>query len=256
MYSVFKELISFNETNDRCMPVIQHHFITTVHKGCSDEQLFIIKSEHVKKEGTTTLNPNEFYIHGTMSLEVKKVTSEVRRTIVKKTEEDIYRFYRDAIVGEILKVGEHFNVQVCPSSFAPTDCDALSCQLNVHANKIGNETRRACGNIFIISRNLFYTIIQKYNSGHNFDLTHPEQNDRICFVGMRYGGGRVYLDPHLESNTIIVGYNGGNTIDTGMAMNAFCTDDIKHSLIDTVTIDYHIAHNFKVGSYYKVMHLV
>jgi hypothetical protein len=259
MNSVFKELISFDDTATNFTPVMQTHYFTTNNRPSSDELLFCVKPKEVVKDVSSHILSEHsidcFGLDNKITVEIKKVTSEGKRSIVQRSEQGIHRFYRDTIIGEILNVAEHFQVNVAPSTFANTYIGALTCQINIHANKIATETRRAAGNIFIIPRNLLY-IIKQHDDKHNFDIEFPEYTDRITKIGTRYGGGKVFFDPYLESNTIIVGYNGGNTVDTGMTLTCFNINDTLHTLTDYAPINYHLSHNFKVGSYYKVMHLV
>lgn len=94
---------------------------------------------------------------------------------------------------------------------------SLLVKINKEANAIAKDTRRGRGNFIICSSDvasiLDLTGKMVYAPAVDNNLTVDDTGN--TFVGMLQGRFKVYIDPYLKYNEIIVGYKGTNAFDAG-----------------------------------------
>jgi hypothetical protein len=89
-------------------------------------------------------------------------------------------------------------------------------KINKEANAIAKDTRRGRGNFLIVSSNVASAleISGKLVYAPALDANLNVDDTGNTFVGM-LGRFKVYLDPYLGYDEVIVGYKGSNQMDAG-----------------------------------------
>lgn len=95
---------------------------------------------------------------------------------------------------------------------------SLLFKLEQEANAIAKDTRRGRGNILIVSSNvasaLFLTGKIRYDMSKDTDLEVDDTGN--LFAGTLMGHFKVFVDPYLTYDEVIVGYKGSHQYDAGM----------------------------------------
>ena len=96
---------------------------------------------------------------------------------------------------------------------------ALAYLIEKEANKIALATRRGKGNFVIVSANLGSALAASGSLNYSDGLTATGLNIDATgntFAGTLNGSLKVYIDPYLSTQTVLVGYRGPNPYDAGM----------------------------------------
>lgn len=87
------------------------------------------------------------------------------------------------------------------------------------ANTIGRETRRGKGNFVIVSANVGSALAASGNLNYSDGLTSTGltiDNVGNTFAGTLNGSLKVYIDPYIATDEVVVGYRGTSPYDAGM----------------------------------------
>jgi len=87
------------------------------------------------------------------------------------------------------------------------------------ANTIGRETRRGKGNFVIVSANVGSALAASGNLNYSDGLTSTGLSiDTVgnTFAGTLNGSLKVYIDPYITTDEVVVGYRGTSPYDAGM----------------------------------------
>ena len=96
---------------------------------------------------------------------------------------------------------------------------ALAYIIEKQANKIALATRRGKGNFVIVSSNIGSALAASGSLHYSDGLTATGLNIDATgntFAGTLNGNLKVYIDPYLTTETVLVGYRGPNPYDAGM----------------------------------------
>ena len=95
---------------------------------------------------------------------------------------------------------------------------ALLFKIGKEANKIAKETRRGRGNFIICSSDVAEALhlAGKMIYSPSIDDNLPADDTGNTFVGMLNGRYKVFVDPYLGYDEVIIGYKGASAIDAGM----------------------------------------
>lgn len=95
---------------------------------------------------------------------------------------------------------------------------ALLMKINKEANSIAKDTRRGRGNFLIVSSDVASALdlAGKLDYAPAADNTLNVDDTGNTYVGMLQGRFKVYVDPYLDYDEVIVGYKGPNQMDAGM----------------------------------------
>lgn len=95
---------------------------------------------------------------------------------------------------------------------------ALLFKIGKEANRIAKETRRGRGNFIICSSDVAEALhlAGKMIYSPSIDDNLPADDTGNTFVGMLNGRYKVFVDPYLGYDEVIVGYKGSSPIDAGM----------------------------------------
>lgn len=95
----------------------------------------------------------------------------------------------------------------------------LMFQIEREANKIAKETRKGKGNIIICSSNVASALqmagILDYTPALNANALNVDDTGNT-FAGVLNGRFRVYIDPYISGDFMVVGYKGASAFDAGM----------------------------------------
>lgn len=95
---------------------------------------------------------------------------------------------------------------------------SLLMKINKEANAIAKDTRRGRGNFLIVSSDVASAldIAGKLEFAPGVDNNLTVDDTGNTFVGILQKHYKVYVDPYLLYNEVIVGYKGANQMDAGM----------------------------------------
>lgn len=95
---------------------------------------------------------------------------------------------------------------------------SLLMKINKEANAIAKDTRRGRGNILIVSSDVASMLDlagkMTYAPGINNNFTPDDTGP--TFIGTLQGRYRVFIDPYISYDEVIIGYKGANPMDAGV----------------------------------------
>lgn len=95
---------------------------------------------------------------------------------------------------------------------------ALLLKIGKEANAIAKDTRRGRGNFIVVSSDVATALdlAGKIDYAPAVDNTLNADDTGVTFLGTLQGRYKVFIDPYLTYDEVIVGYKGSNAFDAGM----------------------------------------
>jgi hypothetical protein len=195
----------------------------------------IAKTRLLKAEYTTEMAQDLKAIHGLdaeselANILSTELVAEINREVIG----DLRRMAKFSTAAPLYQNGSIVTDSAGDAVFGPAglwDLDQMSdgrwsvekyksllVKINKEANAIAKETRRGRGNFIICSSNVasVLDLTGKMDYAPAIDNNLNVDDTGNTFVGMLQGQFRVYIDPYLTYDEVIVGYRGTNPYDAG-----------------------------------------
>ena len=122
-------------------------------------------------------------------------------------------------------------------------------KINKEANIIAKETRRGRGNFIIVSSDVASALdlAGKLDYAPELKTDFPADDTGVTFVGTLQGRIKVYVDPYVLYDEVIIGYKGANQYDAGFFYCPYVPLQL-HRVTDTNTFQPKMAYKTRYGT--------